>query len=121
MFSGLISKLSTKFLLSAIGLLVGIVVTLAIYSYFASSNLESANKKLVEKELEIQMKDEEFEKAKKIYEENLALEKEIIKQNTITELERQQVTKTRDKLKEAVIKRGEIKEDEKSNFTIVDF
>lgn len=36
MFSGLISKLSTKFLLSAIGLLVGIVVTLAIYSYFAS-------------------------------------------------------------------------------------
>lgn len=121
MFSGLISKLSTKFLLSAIGLLVGIVVTLAIYSYFASSNLESANKKLVEKELEIQKKDEEFKKAKEAYEKNLVLEKEITKQNTITELERQQAAKTTNKLKEAVIKRGEIKKDEKSNFTIVNF
>ncbi len=132
MFSSLISKFSTKFLLSAIGLLIGIVVALGVYSYFTSSSLENTKEKLTKKEFEIQeakktyesnlaKKDEEFKKAKEIYEKNLALTIEITKQKTITELEKQETVKTTNKLKEAVNKRGEIKADEKSNFTIINF
>lgn len=55
------------------------------------------------------------------YEQTLAIEKEIAAQKAITQEQKQEVIKTTSKLKEAVIKRGEIKHDEKSNFTIVTF
>ena len=55
------------------------------------------------------------------YEKTLAIEREIAEQKTITQEQKQEVIKTTSKVKEAVIKRGEIKQDEKSNFSIVDF
>ncbi len=55
------------------------------------------------------------------YEQTLAIEKEISDEKTIALEQKIEVTKTTNKVKEAVIKRGEIKQDEKSNFTIVIF
>ncbi len=55
------------------------------------------------------------------YESTLKVEKQIAEQKAITQEQKQEVIKTTSKLKEAVIKRGEIKQDEKSNFTIVTF
>lgn len=55
------------------------------------------------------------------YEQTLAIEKEISDEKAIALEQKIEVTKTTNKVKEAVIKRGEIKQDEKSNFTIVTF
>ncbi len=55
------------------------------------------------------------------YESTLKVEKQIAEQKAITQEQKQEVIKTTSKLKEAVRKRGEIKQDEKSNFTIVTF
>ena len=55
------------------------------------------------------------------YEQTIKIEKEIAEQKAITQEQKQEVIKTTSKVKEAVIKRGEIKQDEKSNFTIVTF
>ena len=55
------------------------------------------------------------------YEQTIKIEKEIAEQKAITQEQKQEVIKTTSKVKEAVIKRGEIKQDEKSNFTIVSF
>ena len=55
------------------------------------------------------------------YEKTLAIEREISEQKAITQEQKEEVIKTTSKVKEAVIKRGEIKQDEKSNFTIVTF
>lgn len=53
------------------------------------------------------------------YELTLKVEKEISEQKAITQEQKQEVIKTTTKVKEAVIKRGEIKSDEKSNFSII--
>ncbi len=55
------------------------------------------------------------------YEKTLAIEREISNQKAITQEQKLEVVKITNKVKEAVIKRGEIKQDEKSNFTIVTF
>ena len=55
------------------------------------------------------------------YELTLKVEKEIADEKAIALEQKIEVTKTTSKVKEAVIKRGEIKSDEKSNFTIVTF
>lgn len=55
------------------------------------------------------------------YEKTLAIEREIAEQKAITQEQKIDVIKTTSKVKEAVIKRGEIKQDEKSNFSIVTF
>ena len=55
------------------------------------------------------------------YEKTLAIEREISNEKAITQEQKIEVIKTTSKVKEAVIKRGEIKQDEKSNFTIVTF
>ena len=57
----------------------------------------------------------------KAYEQTLEIEKEISDEKAIALEQRIEVVKTTNKVKEAVIKRGEIKQDEKSNFTIVTF
>lgn len=55
------------------------------------------------------------------YESTLKVEKQIAEQKAITQEQKLEVVKITNKVKEAVIKRGEIKQDEKSNFTIVTF
>ena len=57
----------------------------------------------------------------KEYEKTLAIEREISNEKAITQEQKIEVIKTTSKVKEAVIKRGEIKQDEKSNFTIVTY
>lgn len=53
------------------------------------------------------------------YEQTLIVEKEISDEKVIALEQKIEVTKTTSKVKEAVIKRGEIKSDEKSSFSII--
>ena len=55
------------------------------------------------------------------YEKTLAIEKEIATQKTITQEQKEVVVTKYKTLTKTIEKRGEIKQDEKSNFTIVTF
>lgn len=133
MFSSITNLFSSKVLVVIIGVLIGAIVLLGIDNYFTSSSLDSTKEKLTKKEVdydnaikehekEIAQKDEEFLKAKVIYEKNLATQIEIAKQKEITQNEKQEVIKSTSKVKEELIKRGEIKQDEKENdFIVVKF
>lgn len=55
------------------------------------------------------------------YEQTLKVERAIADEKAIALEQKIEVTKTTSKVKEAVIKRGEIKPDEKSNFSIIEF
>ena len=101
------------------------LVLFAIWGIYYVNDLKSdlANEKL-SKEI-YKEKIEEANKNNELiiqaYEQTIKVEREISEQKTITNEQKQEVIKTTSKVKEAVIKRGEIKQDEKSNFTIVNF
>lgn len=101
------------------------LVLFAIWGIYYVNDLKSdlANEKLSK-----EIYKEKLEEANKnneliiqAYEQTIKVEREISEQKTITNEQKQEVIKTTSKVKEAVIKRGEIKQDEKSNFTIVNF
>lgn len=102
-----------------IKLYIGIALVLfGICSWFYVSSLKT----------DLKIKSDELVEQKNIndltikaYEQTLAIEREISEQKAITQEQKQEVIKTTSKLKESVIKRGEIKQDEKSNFSIVTF
>jgi len=101
------------------------LVLFAIWGIYYVNDLKSdlANEKLskeiYKEKLEEANKNNEL--IIKAYEQTIKVEREISEQKTITNEQKQEVIKTTSKVKEAVIKRGEIKQDEKSNFTIVTF
>lgn len=132
-FNNLISKLSTNFLLGVIGVLIGVVFALGIYSYFTSNSLNSTREDLTKKEVELTnanekyekdlaKKDEEFKKAQETYEKNLALQIEIASNKAITLEAKKEVSKASSKVEEELKKRGEINHDKNENdFVIVEF
>lgn len=101
------------------------LVLFAIWGIYYVNDLKSdlANEKLskeiYKEKLEEANKNNEL--IIKAYEQTIKVEREISEQKTITNEQKQEVIKITSKVKEAVIKRGEIKQDEKSNFTIVNF
>lgn len=117
----IINSLSSKFFLGVIGVLLGAIVLLGVDNYFTSSSLDNTKEKLTIKELEVEQKDAAIEKIIEGYNATLEIERAMAKESAITQEQKQEVIKTTSKVKEAVIKRGEIKQDEKSNFTIVTF
>lgn len=120
--SNLISKLSTNLLLAVIGVLIGVVFALGIYSYFTSSSLDSTKKDLTKKEVELTNAKEDLKKAQETYEKNLALQIEIASNKAITLEAKKEVTKASSKVEEELKKRGEIRHDENENdFIIVEF
>lgn len=101
------------------------LVLFAIWGIYYVNDLKSdlANEKLSK-----EIYKEKLEEANKnneliiqAYEQTIKVEREISEQKTITNEQKQEVIKATSKVKEVVIKRGEIKQDEKSNFTIVNF
>lgn len=94
------------------------LVLITVSGLFYVSNLKS---ELETTKIERDEANKNNELIIKAYEQTLAIEREISEQKTITKEQKQEVIKTTSKVKEAVIKRGEIKQDEKSNFTIVTF
>ncbi|NUW29002.1 hypothetical protein [Aliarcobacter butzleri] len=122
MLTSLISAISSKVLAGVIVTLVAIVFALGVHSYFISSRLDSTQEDLTKKEAELTKKDEELKKAKGIYEKNLALQTEIATKKAITQESKKEVVKATSKVQEELIKRGEIKQDEKeTDFIIVEF
>lgn len=118
--SNLISGVTSKVWLGLIGILAGIVVALGTYSYFTSSSLDRTKEKLTTAKAELEQKDRDIENIIEGYNATLELERTITKQRTITLEQKQEVIKTTSKVKEAVIKRGEIKQDEKADFIAVE-
>ncbi len=109
-------------------LVTGAIVVIAGYIGYLKLDSKSKEIELIKKEEKIVKVTSERDEANKnneliiqAYEQTLAIEKEIAAQKAITQEQKQEVIKTTSKLKEAVIKRGEIKQDEKSNFSIVTF
>lgn len=109
-------------------LVAGVIAIAAGYIGYLKLDSKSKEIELIKKEKKIEEVTSERDEANKnneliiqAYEQTLAIEKEIAAQKAITQEQKQEVIKTTSKLKEAVIKRGEIKQDEKSNFTIVTF
>lgn len=87
------------------------------------SELEESKKVIFAKDEEIKEKNKNFDLAVEAYEKTIAIERLVTEQKTITSEQKEKVVTKQNKYKEAVIKRGEIKKDEKecSNFTLVHF
>lgn len=113
-------KITDKALFIILAFLVGIIVALGTYSYFTSESLDRTKEKLTVAKAEIEQKDRDIENIIEGYNATLELERTIAKEKTITLEQKQEVIKTTSKVKEAVIKRGEIKQDEKADFIAVE-
>lgn len=101
---------------------VGVWISYQVTKYKQMvSELEETKKVITLKDEEIKEKNKNFDLAVEAYEKTLAIERLVTEQKTITSEQKEKVvTKYKTLIKE-VEKRGEIKQDEKSNFTIVTF
>ena len=103
---------------------VGVWISYQVTKYKQMvSELEESKKVIILKDEEIKEKNKNFDLAVEAYEKTLAIERLVTEQKTITSEQKEKVVTKQNKYKEAVIKRGEIKKDEKecSNFTLVHF
>ncbi|MCG3657924.1 hypothetical protein [Aliarcobacter butzleri] len=114
-FNNLISKLSTNLLLGVIGVLIGVVFALGIYSYFTSNSLNSTREDLTKKDIELKDTKEAFNTAVKEYENQLVFERDKNTFQETTLREKEQVIKSSEKVKLELQKRKkEINQDEKN-------
>lgn len=85
------------------------------------SELGETKKVIILKDEEIKEKNKNFDLAVEAYEKTIVIERETAKEKAVVQEQKEVVvTKYKTLIKE-VEKRGEIKQDEKSNFTIVTF
>ncbi len=103
------------------GVVFLMIVSTGGYIKYLQSDLADEKKLRIDTKTELDEEKKNNELIIQSYEKTLAIEKEIATQKAVTQEQKQEVIKTTSKVKEAVIKRGEIKQDEKSNFTIVTF
>jgi CO dehydrogenase/acetyl-CoA synthase delta subunit len=107
---------------------VYLVAALLLFTVSTAGYINNLQSNLEDKEVELKTTSLKLDEANKnneliiqAYEKTLAIEKEIATQKAITQEQKEVVvTKYKTLIKE-VEKRGEIKQDEKSNFTIVTF
>ena len=85
------------------------------------SDLEKTNATLKEKEQKLKEANEDNTKIIEAYEKTLAIEREVANEKAVTSEQKEKVVIKYQTLIKEVEKRGEIKQDEKSNFTIVSF
>jgi hypothetical protein len=85
------------------------------------SNLKKTNATLEEKEQKLNQANEDNKNIIEAYEKTLAIEREVAKEQSVTTEQKEKVVIKYKTLIKAVEKRGEIKPDENSNFTIVSF
>lgn len=114
MFSNLISKFNTNILL-------GIIVVVGVYSYFISSSLDSTKEKLNKKEKDYKELEISFNIAVQEYEKQLDFEKNKAIFETTTLKEKENVVRAASKVKEEIIKRGEVKDEKNSDFIVTKF
>ena len=85
------------------------------------SDLEETNITLEEKEQKLNQANEDNKNIIEAYEKTLAIEREISNEKAVTVEQKEKVVIKYQTLIKEVQKRGEIKPDENSNFTIVSF
>ena len=85
------------------------------------SDLEETNITLEEKEQKLNQANEDNKNIIEAYEKTLAIEREIANEKAVTTEQKEKVVIKYQTLVKEVEKRGEIKQDEKSDFTIVSF
>lgn len=115
----IISSLNPKAYL--IAALLFIVVTVSVYINHLQSNLEDKEVELKTTSLKLDEANKNNELIIQAYEKTLAIEREIAGQKAITQEQKEVVVTKYKTLTKTIEKRGEIKQDEKSNFTIVTF
>ena len=110
----MLAGLSTKALFVVISVLIGILLALGAYSYYLDNRLEKTK-------IELNEANANNEKIIEAYEYTLQVEKEIAKEQTVTSEQKEKVVVKYQTLIKEVAQRGEIKLDEKDDFTIVEF
>lgn len=85
------------------------------------SDLKKTNATLEEKEQKLKEANEDNKNIIEAYEKTLAIEREIANEKAVTSEQKEKVVIKYQTLFKEVQKRGEIKQDEKSDFTIVTF
>ena len=85
------------------------------------SDLEKTNITLEEKEQKLKEANEDNKNIIEAYEKTLAIEREVANEKAVTSEQKEKVVIKYQTLIKEVQKRGEIKPDENSNFTIVSF
>lgn len=104
-----------------------IIAVVGTYAYqnrqitYLKSDLEKTNITLEEKEQKLKEANEDNKNIIEAYEKTLAIEREVANEKVVTSEQKEKVVIKYQTLVKEVIKRGEIKQDENSNFTIVSF
>ena len=104
-----------------------IIAVVGTYAYENSqitclkSDLEKTNITLEEKEQKLKEANEDNKNIIEAYEKTLAIEREVANEKVVTSEQKEKVVIKYQTLIKEVQKRGEIKPDEKSDFTIVTF
>lgn len=85
------------------------------------SNLEKTNATLEEKQQKLKEANEDNKNIIEAYEKTLAIEREIANEKAVATEQKEKVAIKHQTLVKEVQKRGEVKQDENSNFSIVTF
>lgn len=118
--------------LKTIGLsniILGVLIIAALGSFaYQNKKISSQNETITSLNKDIEKKEDKLAQAQndnkniiEAYEKTLAIEREIAKEETVTTEQKEKVVIKYQTLIKEVQKRGEIKQDEKSDFTIVSF
>ena len=123
----LLSSLYKTIGLKNIILALLIITVIGTYAYqnrqinSLKSDLEKTNISLEEKEQKLKEANEDNKNIIEAYEKTLAIEREVANEKAVAVEQKEKVVVKYQTLIKEVEKRGEIKQDEKSNFTIVSF
>ncbi len=123
----LLSSLYKTIGLKNIILALLIIAVVGTYAYqnrqinSLKSDLEKTNITLEEKEQKLKEANEDNKNIIEAYEKTLAIEREVANEKAVTSEQKEKVVIKYQTLIKEVQKRGEIKQDEKSDFTIVTF
>lgn len=101
--------------------LIFVIVSVGGYIKYLQSSIEGKNTEISSKDELIKSKDTDIQNIISGYEETIKIKEEIATQKAITQEQKEVVVTKYKTLTKAIKKRGEIKQDEKSNFTIVTF
>lgn len=104
-----------------IALAIALILSIIGLFKFQSWKIEKFEKELQEKELKLKQEKENNKLIHEAYEKTLAIEKEIADQKLQAQEQKEVVVVKYKTLEKELEKRGEIKQDENSNFTIVSF
>lgn len=103
-------------------LILGALIIAALGSFaYQNKKISSLNKDIDKKKVELTQAQNDNKNIIEAYEETLKVEREIVKEQSVTAEQKEKVVIKYQTLVKEVIKRGEIKQDENSNFTIVSF